>query len=59
MHQSTGRPAVNLHGALPHIQCALSLTLDPRRAQLLTKVPRERLPLAQVLQHPWIVGTAE
>ncbi|KAK9834308.1 hypothetical protein WJX81_005470 [Elliptochloris bilobata] len=27
--------------------------------KLLTKSPRDRLPLAQVLQHPWIVGNAE
>ena len=31
----------------------------PARLQLLVKGPKERLPLEQVLQHPWIVANAD
>ena len=31
----------------------------PRRTQLLVKVPQHRLPLEQVVQHPWIQAHAD
>ena len=59
---SIGLPACTQAAAAHACKLGVTLTVTPCGAcplQLLVRNPKQRLPLQQVLEHPWIVGHAQ